>query len=86
MTYEQACELYFKWAKIKAGDPEVEPIMPNRQISKEFGGTWYLANVCGSLATVSDTDDTEYAVEHPNGDDWIWVEVIGHRASWMPPS
>ena len=75
MTYEQACELYFQWAKIEAGDPDVEPMVPNQQISTEVGGTWYLANVCGPLATVSDNKDTDCAVEHPITGDGKWNDI-----------
>lgn len=85
MTYEQACALYFQWAKIEANDPDSEPVIPNRQISKQFGSTWYLANVCGALATVNDLDDTDYAVEYPITGDWLWHDVTDHGTRWLPP-
>ena len=86
MNYEQACELYFQWAKIEAGDPDAEPMVPNRDISKDVGGTWYLANVCGPLATVCDTEDADCAVEHPITGDGKWNDITDAGTTWMTES
>lgn len=56
VTYPQACHLYGQWAEREAKKIDgivCDPPQPNRTLSEERDGYWYLHLICGFLARVS---------------------------------